>query len=98
MTPLHHAILTNELSIIQDILHEYNHDKKVVNMAQVDGFTPVHYACFLGEIRILELLIKAGGNMHQLSNNGINCLHLACQRNRLEMVRLLVNRYNFNPE
>jgi ankyrin repeat protein len=69
-----------------------------VNSPQVDGFTPVHYACFVGDIQILELLVAIGGNMHALSKNGVNCLHLACQKNHLEMTRYLINRYNFSPE
>lgn len=30
-----------------------------------------------------------------LSNNGVNCLHLACQKNHLDMVKHLIIKYNY---
>jgi ankyrin repeat protein len=58
----------------------------------------MHYACFAGSIDILDLLIKAGGDIRAVSNKGVNCLHLACQRNRLDMVKHLINVFGFSPE
>lgn len=69
----------------------------LVNQAQQDGFTPVHYACFKGNIKMLELLISMHGDIRAVSVHGVNCLHLACQKNQLEMVKYLINTHKFSP-
>jgi palmitoyltransferase ZDHHC13/17 len=44
-----------------------------------EGFTALHYASFLGNPRLLKLLVRHGANVHATNKLGINMLHLAAQ-------------------
>jgi ankyrin repeat protein len=57
----------------------------------------VHYACFKGNIPILDFLIELGGSLDALSLNGLNCLHLAVSQNHVEMVKYLIKNHEFSP-
>jgi ankyrin repeat protein len=46
---------------------------------------------------MLELLLSMHGNIKAVSVHGVNCLHLACQKNQLEMVKYLINTHKFSP-
>ena len=43
------------------------------------GFTPLHYASYHGNPRMIEILIDAGADMYAQNNQGINMLHVAAQ-------------------
>ena len=57
----------------------------------------MHYACFKGNLKMLELLLSVHGNLRAVSAHGINCLHLACQKNQVDMARLLIKAHKFSP-
>ena len=59
-------------------------------MAQLDNFTPLHYACHRGNLKILKLLLYYEGSLHTASRNGVTCLHLACVSGNLELVKYLI--------
>jgi len=69
---------------------------ELVNARQIDDFTPVHYACHRGNLKILELLLANGGDLQATSKNGVTCLHLACVSGNLELVKFLLNEHNFD--
>ena len=54
--------------------------KEWINMrTDQDGFTAMHFASFRGNIRVIKLLIKYGGDINALNNFGINVMHIAAQ-------------------
>ena len=69
-----------------------------MNIAQIDNFTPLHYACHRGNLSILKLLISYGGDITQTSKNGVTCLHLACVSGNLELVKYLIDEHDFDTK
>lgn len=50
-----------------------------------------------GNIELLEYLNKLGGRTDLVSIQGVNCLHLACYHNQIELVKYFIAR-GFSPE
>lgn len=70
------------------------------------GETPLHVACFFGDERIVEMLLKYGSNVDEQNNNGFTPLHKATYNGHEKVIQLLLdyhaNRYirnhgSFNP-
>jgi ankyrin repeat protein len=54
--------------------------KKWVNeQTYKEGFTPLHFSSFRGNLEIIKKLLKIGADMHIVNHNGINVLHVAAQ-------------------
>lgn len=58
-TPLHVAVRTNRMDIIEVLLPVSN-----VNSASYHGLTPLHWACLLGYTHIVDLLLLNGADPH----------------------------------
>ena len=52
-------------------------------MRETNGFSSMHCAAFKGDLYILELLYKKGGDIHAKNSNGINLMHNAAQGNSI---------------
>lgn len=51
--------------------------RRWVNQKNIQGNTSIHYACYLGDIKILETLHQLGANLDAINNDGQSCLHVA---------------------
>jgi ankyrin repeat protein len=63
------------VELITERIEKENEDKKtsedekkrsiveVINKSQRDGFTPVHYCCHKGSLKLLQYLISVGGDV-----------------------------------
>lgn len=95
MTPIMHAIITNDLKLIKNcLLHK-------PNLSLVDNYfyTPLMYAVtnyHSNQYQIVKLLLDAGANPNQIGPMGISALHFAVntmnRRSSLKIVKLLINR------
>ncbi len=89
MTPLHIALERSPLSDeIVFTLVNYGAD---FNAATIDGSTPLLRACFHENITLVEYLIEKNAKVMVQDNRGYTCMHWACCRGSLEMVKLLLN-------
>ncbi len=61
-----------------------------------DGCNPILYAAFRGNIELIELLIENGVNYLELSNKGLNVLHMAAQGDRPEVLVYFKEKYNLD--
>ena len=48
---------------------------------ETEYLTPLHYAAYRGNIKVIELLIQNSANVNALSYNGLNMLHKGAQGN-----------------
>ena len=53
--------------------------KNVTGNDGSDGFYPLHYASFHGNVKLVKLLVKNGANVHAKNKQGINMMHVAAQ-------------------
>lgn len=44
-----------------------------------DGFTAMHFASFHGNMTLVKMLVKYGGNIYARNKQGINMIHVAAQ-------------------
>lgn len=54
------------------------------------GYTPIHEAVSKGYSKVLELLLRHGGDVNCLANKGYTPLHLAASYGYVECVRVLL--------
>ena len=87
-TALHIAVFKKSYKITKRIIDhckEYKDDcdlEKFVNVSNDKGVTALHYASFIGNIKIIELLIKNGAYSDIKTTRGLNIIHYSAQGNK----------------
>ena len=83
--PIHDAVFDGVIARVQAEL-----DKGVdVNTEDEFGFTPLHFAAWVGHKEIAELLISKGADVNAKNDEGKTPLDMAIDRNRTETADLL---------
>lgn len=94
------AIENSDIDVMKGIIYQYpeiSHSKilgKVLGKddKMVDGMVrPLHYAIEHNQLKSLELLIKTGADINQVSVSNGTALHYAIANNNVEAVRVLLN-------
>lgn len=67
-----------------------------VNEANNDGFTPVHYASYKGNVEMIKFLENLGASILVQNKAGLNVLHLAAQGDRMQSMIYLYDRFELN--
>ena len=68
-----------------------------VNQTSLNGFSAIHYACYKGDIRMINILIYYGADHNIITKKGLNILHLSSQSDKVNSLVLFVDKYNINP-
>ena len=82
LTPLHQSISLNLYELSKEIIISAKNNltqkdfNSFINCRTNKGQTPLHYACFVGNIKLIKLLIQNGADISAETNNGFNVLHL----------------------
>ena len=63
---------------------------------QTEHLTPLHYASFRGNMKIIKLLIENHADINALSLNGLNMLHKASQGNKPSAIVYYNKKYNID--
>lgn len=66
ITALHHVVLEENFALVQHLVREFEVD---INTKDVDGWTPLHAASAVGNIRIAQFLLESGAKASLLNNN-----------------------------
>jgi uncharacterized protein len=61
-----------------------------VNVAQVDGMTPLHWAAYQDNLEIVDLLVGAGANVKAANRYGVTPLSMACTNGNAAIVDRLL--------
>ena len=59
------------------------------NLKDMNGWSPLHYACKVGDLESVKILIEFGAEINNFSNNRKIALHFACENNFPEIVFFL---------
>jgi len=63
---------------------------KKIDLQDVHGNTPLHYACMEGNIKMLKLLLKYHANIEKQNNKKATPLHAAAAKSQIECVKHLI--------
>lgn len=96
-TPLHWACTMNNDEIIKILLRPRNgiDEIDIDEMVDSSGWTPIHIVAALGNVLILDQLMKLEPtpDINLATNQGTTALHLAISKNHYVMVEKLVVEY-----
>ena len=95
-TPLHLAAQHDNLPVVQYLLEERSCD---ANPKNAKRNTPLLEASYAGPLNIVKYLLenKYGCNPKACGSNGYNCLHAACHKGHIEMVKYYVEKCKIDP-
>ena len=63
---------------------------------ETEHLTPLHYAAYRGNIKVIELLIQNSANVNALSYNGLNMLHKGAQGNSPNSIIYFNKKYKID--
>ena len=84
LTPLHLAIIQKNTDVLQ-LLISTIHDTALLNIADVYGSTPLHWASVCGHLEAARLLIGAGANFEVKDQRNYTPVDLAFEYNQQEL-------------
>ena len=61
-------------------------------MTNLYGITPLHYACYFGNKRAIDLLLDLGADINARDDEGNTCLHYAINSSCLRTIKKLIIR------
>ena len=67
-----------------------------LNIQDLDGNTPLLYAAYRGNLKIIQNLINNGSIIDCTSKNGLNLIHMAAQGNNPNIIIFFKEKYKFN--
>ena len=66
ISALHHSVLEENFTLVQHLVCDFKCD---INLRDIDGWTPLHAASAVGNIRIAQFLLENGAKASILNNN-----------------------------
>ena len=102
LTSLHQSISLNLFELSKEIiLSAKNHLSQkefssLINHKTNKGQTPIHYASFVGNIKIIKLLIQNGADISAKTNNGLDVLHLSIMGDKITSFFYFSEKYKIN--
>ena len=66
ITALHHSVLEENFALVQHLVNDFDAD---VHVKDTDGWTPLHAASAVGNIRIAQFLLERGAKASALNNS-----------------------------
>lgn len=70
--------------------------KKWLNQPTKEGYTPIHYACFRGNIELIIKLTENHAEYNICNIQGLNCLHVAAQGNKPQSLIYMIEKFNMD--
>lgn len=70
----------------------------LVNQRDAGGRTALHWVCHHGTVDTFHLLMSHQADVQQVTISNGNCLMFACHGGQLEITKILVTTYGFNPQ
>ena len=64
----------------------------LVNKPNLQGYSPLHYACAGENVSIAALLLEKGADFFTKTDKGHIPIHIACKRGRVEILELLIQK------
>ncbi len=66
-------------------------DADLVKARGADGFTPLHLACFFGQVQAAEILVRHGADTNAVSPSRIAIIHSAAASRNADLLKLVLD-------
>lgn len=95
-TALHWACSLQHLEVVLNILKPRGKEIEIDDLVDLSGWTPLHITASVGNERIFEILMDHSPkpDIDLKTNQGTTVLHLACLKQKYEIAKLAIERYN----
>ncbi|XP_061186225.1 putative ankyrin repeat protein RF_0381 [Saccostrea echinata] len=87
---LHIACMKSNVAMCRHII---NHYPEMLDQVDNNGWNAAICTALEGNVQVLNLLVENGLNPMQKSPGGINILHVACLKSKLEMCKHIIQHY-----
>ena len=87
--PIHDVSGKGDLAKVKALLKKA---PKLINLADKDGATPLHYATSGNHKSVVELLLSKNANVNAKKKNGVTPLHIAAALGLQEIVKVLLSK------
>lgn len=64
-----------------------------INKPNAKGYTPFYLAISNGQHEIAKTIIKSGADPNYQNDEGLTALHIACETNKFDIVKILLDQY-----
>jgi ankyrin repeat protein len=102
LTALHYSISLDLYKLTKELIESAKNNlsqkdfTNYINQKTNKGQTPLHYASFVGNIKIIKLLIQNGADLMSKTNGGLNLLHLAIMGNKITSFYYFNEKYKIS--
>ena len=102
LNPLHQSISLNLYELSKEIIFSVKNNlsqeefNSFINCRTNKGQTPLHYASFVGDIKLIKLLIQNGADISIKTNNNFNVIHLAVMGNKVTSLFYFIKKYKLD--
>ena len=90
---LHIAADWRHFYLCKTLITKHNFD---VQLPDHDGWTALHYFVKNGSYELVEALADMKVDINLITNNGMNCLHIATQFEHMNLCKLFIEKYKFD--
>ena len=87
--PIYYAIKGNHIDIVRQLI-----DLEIVEVNCIindEGNTSLHFACQIGELEMVQLLLEKKANINAVNDYGDTPLHVAVYKDHKNIVKLLIS-------
>ena len=87
LNAIHVAASGNDVKLLDFIITNSPNQKSVINQKGLQGWTPAHLACLLGNFDSLNYLIEQGADLYLRNDNGIAPIEELVRSDHLELLK-----------
>jgi len=99
-TDIHTAVWLNDISLVRLFLESERRLAKSADPEEhSEGFTPLHYACYNGNMELVDMLLDAAGSKAANITNdvGFTPLFYAAQQGHIDICKKLIDMHGADP-
>ena len=90
---LHIAARKGHLNLCQTLIDDHGFDK---NIDDNSGWTALHNSVQSGSYELVKFFVEKGADIHEKTNAGENCLHIAARNGHLNLCKTLIADHGFD--
>ena len=92
---LHIAARYEHLNLCKALIEKHDFDAQLVAKR---GWTALHFSAEGGHYEVFKFFVDKGISSHLVSDDGVNCLHIAALYGNLNLCKMLIDMHDFDVQ